>query len=112
VRKAERFADKVSRRPSPRRCVAASAGIGLDQPNQVVDRVRRHRRVDHDHQGGEDRERDQVEVLFEFMGNFAAERGIDHVTRVDQLLQSMIPISSSLVAVGNNERSQPGKCQS
>jgi hypothetical protein len=33
LRKAERFADKVSRRPSPRRCVAASAGIGLDQPN-------------------------------------------------------------------------------
>ena len=48
-----------------------------------LSRMRRHRRVDSDHQGGEDRKRDQVEVLFEFIRHFVVERGIDHVARID-----------------------------
>ena len=73
----------MSGRPGPRRCVAVFAGIGLDERDEVLDGVRRHRRMDRDHQGGGDRERDQVEVLFEFIGDFVVERGIDHVARID-----------------------------
>ena len=79
---AERFADKMSRRPGSRRCVAVLAGIGLDECNELLERMRRYRRVNGDYQSGESRERNQIEVLSELIGDLAVQRGIDHIARL------------------------------
>jgi hypothetical protein len=66
---AERFADKMSRRPGSRRCVTVLAGIGLDECNELSERVRRYRRMNGDYQCGKSRERNQIEVLSELIRN-------------------------------------------
>src|SRR6516225_11625705 len=82
-REAERFADNMSRRSSPRRCVTVLAGIGLDECDQVSERMRRYRWVNGDYQSGENRERNQVEILSELIGDLAVQCGIDHIAWTD-----------------------------
>ena len=55
----------------------------LDQDNQLLDRSRRDGWVDREHQSGGNRERDRIEVLFEFIRDSVVERGIDHVAGID-----------------------------
>src|SRR5262245_11270927 len=70
-REAERFADQMSRRSGSRRCVAVLTGIGLDECDQVLERMRRYRRVNGDYQSGESCERNQIEVLAELIRDLA-----------------------------------------
>src|SRR5262245_19565865 len=73
----------MSRSPGSRRCVAILAGISLDERNELLERVRRYRWVNGDYQSGKSRERNQIEVLSEFIGDLAVQRGIDHIARID-----------------------------
>ena len=78
-RHAEQFAGEMGRRPDPRRSVAVGAGVRFDERDQVLDRLRRQRRVDREHLGRGDRDRDRVEVPVRIIGNFAVKAGIDDV---------------------------------
>src|SRR5262245_27689540 len=80
---AKRFADKMSRRSGSRRRVAVLAGIGLDECDQVLERMRGYRRMNRDYQSGESRERNEIEVLSKLIGDLAVQRGIDHIAWVD-----------------------------
>src|SRR5262245_59878517 len=89
---AERFADKMSRRPGSRRCVAILAGISLDERNELLERVRRYRRMNGDYQSCNNRERNHIEVLSELIRDLAVQRGIDHIARIDH--QQRVSIGS------------------
>src|ERR1700754_1996766 len=82
-RQSKLLADQVAGCPGSRRSVTVFAGICLDQSNQVVDRSRRYRWMDGENQGRGNRERNRIEVLFEFMGDFVVNLGIDHVAGID-----------------------------
>ena len=62
-RMGEQRTDELRRRAGARRREAVFAGIGPDQRHQLLDALRRHRRIDRQHHRRGGAERDGVEVL-------------------------------------------------
>jgi len=78
-RQAELFAGEMRLRACPRRAEAVFAGIGLDELDQLLDRLRRHGGVDGDDGGGRDGEGDGFEVVNRVVGQAREQRRIDHM---------------------------------
>ena len=59
-------------------------GLALIERDELLDRARRHRRVDRENNGGVDRERDRVEILVGIERDFVVQGGIDDIRRGDE----------------------------
>src|SRR5262245_7537252 len=93
-RLAKQFGREMSRRPNPSRSVVVFAGIGFDECDELLDRLRRHRWVDREHHSCGDCKRYRVEVLQWIVGDLVVQRRIDDVVGSNN--QDSVPVGCGL----------------
>src|SRR5262245_65427131 len=93
-REPELLAGKMCLRASPRGTKAVFAGIGLDEVDKLLDRLRRHRRIDGEDGGRGDGERDRLEIFDGVVRDAGEQRRVDHMG--DERNQERVAVRRSL----------------
>src|SRR5262245_59566182 len=84
-RQPELLADEVSWRSGPAGSEVVLAGAGFDEADEVPDRLHRQQRMNCEHRGCSDRDRDWVEIFVGIVGDLVIQGRVDdEVGRTDE----------------------------